>query len=78
MHLKRRKKSQALLVSKEVQTIVQKELEPYATNEDVKEYLAKIESDEKKKKIWDSLTPLKKVKLLRYVIAKRGVAHGKG
>lgn len=73
----RRKKKKIKLDDKEMQVLVKKELEPYLKRDDLQGYLDKIQKDEEKKKIWDKLSSRKKLKLLRYVLAKKGVQHGK-
>ena len=75
--LGRRKKPKIGLDNKEVQIAVQKELEPYIKRDDLKTYLADIEKDEKKKRLWDGLSARKKVKLLKYVKAKKEEHYGK-
>lgn len=68
----RKKKKKIKLDDKELQALIHKELEPYIKRDELQEYLAKIQGDEAKKKIWDNLSTRKKIKLLRYVLAKRG------
>ncbi|KKN17094.1 hypothetical protein LCGC14_0969260 [marine sediment metagenome] len=74
---KRREKKKLKLQDKHTVDVIQKELTGYLKSDDLKEHIAEIENDEKKKKIWNSLTPLKKVKLLRYIAAKKGVSNVK-
>ncbi|KKN22618.1 hypothetical protein LCGC14_0913270 [marine sediment metagenome] len=74
---KRREKKKRKLEDKHTIDVVQKELTGYLKSDELKEHIADIESDENKKKIWNSLTPLKKVKLLRYIAAKKGVSNVK-
>ena len=57
--------------------IVQDKLSAYIKREDLKKYLEDIEKDKEKKKLWESLSASKKLKVLRYVLAKKGVQHGK-
>jgi len=72
----RRKKSK-VVDEKRTSEIVQEELSVYIRREDLKGYLEGIEKDKAKKKLWDSLSPSKKIKVLRYVLAKRGKQYGK-
>ena len=62
---------------KRANEIVQDTLNAYIKREDLKGYLAEIEKDKKKKEIWDALSTTKKLKVLRYVLLKRGGQHGK-
>lgn len=73
----RRKKKQMGIEKKDVSTIIQQELAPYMKLEELQEYLRTIERDRKKKELWDSLSMRKKIKLLRYVAAKKGVSDAK-
>lgn len=74
----RRKKAKAAKVNKkEMEVVIHQELAPYMKREELIEYLRKIEQDKKKKKLWDSLSLRKKIKLLKYVAEKKGVADGK-
>ena len=60
-----------------VEEIVRRELQSYITQNDLQEYLKKIERDKEKKRIWDGLSNSKKIKLLRYVLNKKEAQHGK-
>jgi hypothetical protein len=60
-----------------VEDIIKRELQGYLTREDLQDYLKKIERDSAKKKLWDSLSNSKKIKLLRYVESKKGEQHEK-
>ncbi len=74
--LKRRvKKEKVGVEKKEMMAAIEKELAPYIKREELKEYLNKIEEDERKKKIWESLTLHKKIRFLRYLSERK---HGKG
>lgn len=73
----RRKKKQMGIEKKDVNIIIQQELAPYMKLEELQEYLRTIERDRKKKELWDSLSMRKKIKLLRYVAAKKGVSDAK-
>jgi len=76
--LKLSKKPQKL-DSKQVNTIVEKSLEPYIKKEELEKYLKDIEKDERKKKIWNSMTKHQQMKLLRYVFNKKEAQeHEKG
>ncbi len=57
---------------KKITELVRSELDSYVTQEDLKEYIAQIEKDKRKKQIWDSLSTRMKLKLLKYVKDKRG------
>lgn len=74
----RRQKAKADKVKKkEMEAIIQQELAPYMKREELLEYLRKIEQDEKRKKLWDSLSMRKKIKVLKYIVEKKGVKDGK-
>jgi len=77
LKVRRKKKEKVGLEEKDVANIIQKELAPYMTREELKEYLQKINEDEKKKKLWDSLSVRKRIKLLKYVAEKKGMQDGK-
>ena len=62
---------------KRLNKIIEQKLDAYVKQDDLREYLANIERDKKKKAVWDSMTIRKKIKVLRYVLAKKGVQHGK-
>ena len=74
MSLFKFKKKQSILKpdKKEVNALVQKELEPYIKRADLQEYLAIIEKDEKRRQLWNSLPLARKIKLLRYVLSQKG------
>lgn len=61
----------------EIEDIVQQELSPYIKREELQEYLAKIEKDEKKKQLWASLSTRRKIKVLKYASGKKEELHGK-
>ena len=61
---------------KQVEAIIAKELEPYLKLEDVKAYLDGIKKDEAKRRLWNSLSLRKKIRLLKYVAQKKGVQRG--
>ena len=54
---------------------INKKLEDYYSKQEIQEYLERIKSDEKRKAIWEGMSELKKVKLLRYIVRK-GEKHG--
>lgn len=60
-----------------IRAILNQQLEPYMKQEDVQKYLRKIEADKEKKRVWDSLSTRKKIKLLRYVSGKKEGIGGK-
>ena len=71
-----RRKSK-VIDEKRAKEIVQDKLSAYIKQEDLKKYLEDIEKDKEKKRLWDSLSTAKKIKLMKYVLAKKGVKHGK-
>ena len=73
----RRKGKTKVLDEKKVSKIIEQELSVYVKQDELREYLANIEKDKKKKELWDSMTIRKKIKVLRYVLTKKGVQHGK-
>lgn len=73
----RRKGKTKVLDEKKVSKIIEQELSVYVKQDELREYLANIEKDKKKKELWDSMTTHKKIRVLRYVLAKKGVQHGK-
>ncbi len=73
----RRKKAKINPDDKNLQVLIRKELEPYIRRDDVQDYLRKIRRDEHKKELWDGLSTRTKIKLLRYVLDKKGEEHGK-
>jgi len=75
--LRRKKKEKVGIEEKDVTSILQRELAPYITREELKDYLSQIEKDERKRKLWQSLSVHNKIKLLRYVARKKGVQNGK-
>ncbi len=72
----RRKKSK-VVDEKRASEIVQDKLSAYLKRDELKKYLEDIEKDKAKKKLWDSLSPSKKIKVLRYALAKKGKQYGK-
>jgi len=75
--LRRKKKEKVGIEEKDVTSILQRELAPYITREELKDYLSQIEKDERKRKLWQSLSLHNKIKVLRYVAGKKGVQNGK-
>ncbi len=71
----RRKRN--LVDEKRASEIAQSKLGSYVRQEDLKKYLEEIEKDKEKKKLWDSLSVPKKIKVLRYALLKKGGKHGK-
>lgn len=74
----RRKKKESTAEIKRLREIMHEELSQYIKQENLREYLDKIEKDKDRKKAWDSLPMRKKNKVLRYVVEQKGVKHGKG
>ena len=75
--LRRRKNKLKTVDKKEMDKVIEQGLAGYIKREELQEYLEKIKKDEKKKELWDSLSRSKKLKVLRHVMAKKGVGHGK-
>jgi hypothetical protein len=73
----RRKDKKKALTEKGLREIIEKELNAYIKREDLQEYLDNIERDKRKKKLWDSLSPRKKIRLMRYALEKKGEKHDK-
>lgn len=73
--LRRKKKEKVGLEEKDVALILHRELAPYITRDELKEYLEKIKSDEKRQRLWDSLSMRQKIRVLRYVSEKKGGKH---
>lgn len=74
----RRRKKNKIIDEKRASEIVQGKLTDYLRQEDLKKYLEGIEKDKEKKEKWDSLSTAKKIKVLRYALAKKkGGQHGK-
>ena len=74
--LGRKNKQTVTVDKKQVEAIITKELEPYLKLEDVKAYLDGIKKDEAKRRLWNSLSLRKKIRLLKYVAQKKGVQRG--
>ena len=73
----RKLKKLKAIEQKDVEATIRTELTPYMTREELQEYLANIKNDERKKRLWDSLSIKKKIKLLRYMAEKKGGKDGK-
>jgi hypothetical protein len=67
-----KKKQSSKAENDNIRSVVQDELTPYLKREDVQAYIKKIERDKNRKRIWDRLSDMQKLKLLRYVTNKRG------
>jgi len=65
------KKKPKNLKEEDVESIVQRVLTPYVKREDLQKHLKEIQDDEKKRQLWESLSPRKKKQLLKYIIAKK-------
>lgn len=74
---KRQKDKGKPLSEKGLREIMAEELAAYIKREELQGYLEKIERDKRKKRIWDSMSPYTKIKLLRYVLKQKGAAYGK-
>ncbi len=70
----KKKQQPQKVVEKEqnVREIIQSELQTYIKQNQLEGYLRKIESDKRKKEIWDGLSNHKKLQFLRYLESKRG------
>ena len=75
-HLRRKKKSK-VLDEKGIREIIGDELSSYMKRDELKGYLQRIEKDKKKKELWESLPAMKKIRLLRYALAKKEVQDAK-
>jgi len=62
---------------KQLKEAFKRELGSYINRDDLKEYIDKINKDEEKKRLWDSLSSRKKIKLLRHLVGKKGENDGK-
>lgn len=71
------KRKEKPLSRNELSMMLQKSLEPYMQREDVKKYLQEINRDERKRKIWDGLSNRTKLKLLRYLVARKDKQNAK-
>lgn len=72
-----RKKQKAKVDEKRLHDAIQQELSGYLKEEELQKYLEKIKRDERRRQIWDSMSSRRKIKLLRYVLEKKGASHGK-
>ena len=69
-----RKKPQLSEVQrKEMLDVMRSEAEKYVSKEFLKQYLEDIEKDERKKRLWNSLSQRTKLKVLRHHYAKNEV-----
>lgn len=75
--LPRIRKKPKLVNSETLEETLTQKLSDYYNKEELKEYLDQIRSDERKKAAWASLSELKKIKLLRFVLKKKGESGGK-
>jgi hypothetical protein len=72
------KKKPKIVKDKKYNEALQQSLAPYIKREDLKKYLEDIKKDERKKKIWDGLSPMMQLKVLRFVMKKKEDRnHGK-
>lgn len=62
---------------KELLDLLRTETQKFISKDDLKKYLADIDQDERKKRIWNSLSTRKKIQLLRYHYKKGGAANEK-
>lgn len=73
----RRKKPKPALDEKRLSEMMQSQLGGYLKREELRQYLEDIEKDKTKKQLWASLSPYKKLKLLRHALEQKGASHGK-
>ncbi|KKN79310.1 hypothetical protein LCGC14_0340920 [marine sediment metagenome] len=73
---KSKKRKNTRIEDKQLREKIQQEFNEYLKRGELQEYLEKIKKDERKKKLWDSLSARKKIKLLRYVLEQKGGEHG--
>lgn len=73
----RRKRKLKVVDEKKLSTTLHDELEKYVTREEVQEYLEKIRKDERKRRIWNTLSIRKRMQVLKYLAEKKGSGHGK-
>lgn len=76
LRLKRKDKGMVIPL-KQLDEIIKGELGAYIKRDELHEYLENIERDKKKKELWDSLPARKKIKVLRYVLGKKGELYAK-
>ena len=62
---------------KELVELLHIETQKFISKDDLKKYLADIETDERKKRLWNSLSNKKKIQLLRYRSRKGGAPNEK-
>jgi hypothetical protein len=74
---RRKKKDKELVTEKGLRDILGQELRDYIKQADLQGYIDSIERDRRKKQIWDSLSPRKKLKFLRYLAEKKGKTNAK-
>jgi DNA-binding phage protein len=57
--------------------IANQELKDYIKREDLQKYLNQIQHDKERKLIWDGMSNILRLKLLRYLARKRGIKNEK-
>ncbi len=75
--LRKKKQDKNPVTEKGLREILDRELHDYIKQADLQGYIEKIEHDKRKKQIWDSLSPRKKMKLLKYVAERKGGKNDK-
>ena len=76
--LRLKRKGKSIPVSeKRLDEVIKGELNAYIKRDELQGYLEEIEKDKRKKLLWESLPSYKKVKVLKYVLEKKGEQHGK-
>ncbi len=73
----RRRPKPKMIDKRELEAIVGKKLEAYIRREELQSCLLEIERDERKKRLWDAMTPSKKLRLLRYAMVRKKEQDGK-
>jgi len=77
LRLRRGKKQSKGLDTQQLEEIVRNQLGGYVRREDLQEILGEIEKDRRKRELWQSLSPHKRARLVRYVLAKKGMGNAK-
>jgi glucan phosphorylase len=73
----RRVKQQPQQNELRVKDMIHEELQSYIKRDDLEKQLEKIERDKEKRRLWNSLSARKKLRLLRYLEGKKEASHGK-
>ena len=73
----KRKGKNTPVSEKRLEEVMKGELSVYIKSEELQAHLDEIERDKRKKKLWESLSARKKLKVLRYMKGKKGEQYGK-